>query len=178
MATYNLTMKHFNGSEYDIMYPQTTIDQVVGDIPADRLEGTINLSTQTEGVLPVSKGGTGFSVLGEKIVLTTSASGQLQQTNAAATRNLLEVPSMTVVSVTLTRAGWNSNSQTVAVDGVLDDEDLQVITPTPTIASQSMYISSGVRCTNQGTNTLTFTCESVPTSNLGVYVVIQGVPLT
>lgn len=77
------------------------------------------------------------------------------------------------VTVTLTTSGWSSNTQTVTVSGVVASETAQLITPTPAIASQSAYYEAGIMCTNQGTNSLTFTCQTVPTSNLTVYVVIQ-----
>lgn len=77
------------------------------------------------------------------------------------------------VPVTLTTSGWSSNTQTVTVSGVSATETAQLITPTPAIASQSAYYEAGIMCTNQGTNSLTFTCQTVPTSNLTVYVVIQ-----
>lgn len=77
------------------------------------------------------------------------------------------------VPVTLTTSGWSSNAQTVTVSGVVASETAQLITPTPAILSQSAYYEAGIMCTNQGTNSLTFTCQTVPTSNLTVYVVIQ-----
>ena len=76
-------------------------------------------------------------------------------------------------TITLTAAGWSSNAQTVTVSGVSATETAQLITPTPAIASQSAYYEAGIMCTNQGTNSLTFTCQTVPTSNLTVYIVIQ-----
>lgn len=83
------------------------------------------------------------------------------------------------VSVTLTTAGWAGSaapySQTVSVSGILADETAQLITPVPALASQSAYYEAGVLCTGQAANSLTFTCETVPTSDLTVYVVIQEV---
>lgn len=79
----------------------------------------------------------------------------------------------TPVPVTLTTSGWSSNTQTVTVSGVSATETAQLITPTPAIASQSAYYEAGIMCTNQAANSLTFTCQTVPTSNLTVYVVIQ-----
>lgn len=79
----------------------------------------------------------------------------------------------TSVPVTLTTSGWSSNTQTVTVSGVSASETAQLITPTPAIASQSAYYEAGIMCTGQAANSLTFTCQTVPTSNLTVYVVIQ-----
>lgn len=79
----------------------------------------------------------------------------------------------TYQTITLSSSAWSSNSQTVAVSGVTADELDQLITPTPAIASQSAYYEAGIMCTGQAANSLTFTCQTVPTSNLTVYVVIQ-----
>lgn len=79
----------------------------------------------------------------------------------------------TSATVTLTTSGWSSNTQTVTVSGVSATETAQLITPTPAIASQSAYYEAGIMCTGQAANSLTFTCQTVPTSNLTVYVVIQ-----
>lgn len=76
-------------------------------------------------------------------------------------------------TITLTAAGWSSNAQTVTVSGVSASETAQLITPTPAIASQTAYYEAGIMCTGQAANSLTFTCQTVPTSNLTVYVVIQ-----
>ena len=76
-------------------------------------------------------------------------------------------------SFTLTTSGWSSNAQTVTVPGVSASETAQLITPMPKITSQSAYYEAGIMCTGQAANSLTFTCQTVPTSNLIVYVVIQ-----
>lgn len=92
----------------------------------------------------------------------------------------------TSVTVTLTVDGWTNtkapvepgeetvgHQQTVTVPGVVASEIAQLITPTPAILSQSAYYEAGIMCTRQAANSLTFTCQTVPTSNLTVYVVIQ-----
>lgn len=96
----------------------------------------------------------------------------------------------TSVTVTITADGWvdataefqpdtggttvtQIKQQTVTVSGVVASETAQLITPTPAIASQSAYYEAGIMCTGQAANSLTFTCQTVPTSNLTVYVVIQ-----
>lgn len=78
-----------------------------------------------------------------------------------------------VRTITLTAAGWSSNAQSVTVSGVSASETAQLITPVPKITAQSAYYEAGIMCTGQAANSLTFTCQTVPTSNLTVYVVIQ-----
>lgn len=91
----------------------------------------------------------------------------------AANKAYVDSKAPSSVTVTLTTSGWSSNTQTVTVSGVSATETAQLITPTPAIASQSAYYEAGIMCTNQAENSLTFTCQTVPTSNLTVYVVIQ-----
>ena len=91
----------------------------------------------------------------------------------AANKAYVDSKSPTSVAITLSSSSWSSNTQTVTVSGVSATETEQLITPTPAIASQSAYYEAGIMCTGQAANSLTFTCQTVPTSNLTVYVVIQ-----
>lgn len=91
----------------------------------------------------------------------------------AANKAYVDSKSPTSVTITLSASSWSSNTQTVTVSGVSATETAQLITPTPAIASQSAYYEAGIMCTGQAANSLTFTCQTVPTSNLTVYVVIQ-----
>lgn len=78
--------------------------------------------------------------------------------------------------ITLLATGWNeSKVQTITVQGILADESAQIIRPTPAIASQELYYSSGILCTNQAENSMTFTASDIPASDLSVYVEIQEV---
>lgn len=77
--------------------------------------------------------------------------------------------------ITLLASAWADNAQTLTVNGVLADETAQLIQPIAAIASQEAYYAAGILCTGQAANSLTFTCQTVPTSNLTVYVVIQEV---
>lgn len=82
-----------------------------------------------------------------------------------------------IAQVTLSASAWNSksNTQTIAVSGVSADENAQLIIPTPVISSQTAYYESGILCTEQAVDKLTFTCKTVPAEDLTVYVMIQEV---
>ena len=82
-----------------------------------------------------------------------------------------------VAQVTLLASGWDggANTQTVTVSGISADENAQLITPTPVISSQTAYYESGILCTGQAVDSLTFTCKTAPAEDLTVYVVIQEV---
>lgn len=79
------------------------------------------------------------------------------------------------VSITLPASGWSDSTQTVTVHGVLADETKQLIQPCPAMASQTAYYEAGILCTGQAANQLTFTCQTVPTTDLTVYIVMQEV---
>lgn len=70
---------------------------------------------------------------------------------------------------TLAVADWNNSTQTVNVTGVTATNAV-IISPAP--ASATEYASCGVLCTAQGSGTLTFTCQSTPTNDLTVNVII------
>ncbi len=78
-------------------------------------------------------------------------------------------------TVTLSASGWGENTQTITVPGVLAAEGTQRIIPIPASGSQAAYIEAGIKCTRQGANSLTFTCDTVPAANLTVYVTLEEV---
>lgn len=83
----------------------------------------------------------------------------------------------TACKVKLTVAGWNSSAKTqsVTIDGVSADEASQLLLPMPTAASKSAYDDAGIQMTGQAANSVTFTCDTVPTAAIEVWVVIQSV---
>lgn len=128
----------------------------------------LNIST-SDGTY-ISGGLTSSSIDATNITVSNVGSGDTAVPNKAYVDSKAPLPP---VPVTLTTSGWSSNTQTVTVSGVSATETAQLITPTPAIASQSAYYEAGIMCTGQAANSLTFTCQTVPTSNLTVYVVIQ-----
>ena len=71
-------------------------------------------------------------------------------------------------TITLTAAGWSSNTQTVNVTG-MTATGVVMVSPDPT--DQSAYTSVGILCTAQAAGTLTFTCDTVPSADIDVNVV-------
>lgn len=87
MATnYNITMKQFNGTDYDNLYPAANLsnsigsiqaNQISGQIPASQISGlstTPNVSNAT-GTLAVSHGGTGRNSLTSGYYLVGNGTG-------------------------------------------------------------------------------------------------------
>lgn len=80
------------------------------------------------------------------------------------------IPGITKTTATLSTT-WSSNQQSVTVSGVTTSNTV-IITPAP--ASYNMYCECGVYCSAQAANSLTFTCDEVPTSSLTVNIVIMS----
>lgn len=81
----------------------------------------------------------------------------------------------TIQAITLLRTGWSDNRQTVVVPGVSEDEMMQKITVSPSMESRSMYKECMVECTSQAANSLIFSAEEVPSSDLTVLITIEEV---
>lgn len=89
-------------------------------------------------------------------------------------KNFVNSKRPTCVQAIVTASGWSNNSQTVTVQGVLADSTKQAITVTPsTKTNMNNASSAGVWCASQGANSLTFTCDSVPTSDITFNIKIQ-----
>lgn len=75
---------------------------------------------------------------------------------------------LTAVAVTLTVAGWSSNTQTVSASNVTADN---IVWVSPAPASFDAYGKAGIRATAQVEGSITFTCTKVPTAEITVEVV-------
>ena len=121
----------------------------------------VMMSTLSAGSIAFGPGTTGLAA--------DNVQGAIEEVNA-------KIPAKPIYrTVTLTTSAWSSNTQTVTVQGVSATETDQLIQPVPAIASQAAYYAAGILCTNQAANSLTFTCQEAPSSDLTVYVVMQEV---
>lgn len=74
-------------------------------------------------------------------------------------------------TVTLSANAWSGNSQTINISNVTAGS-LVTVAPVPTAQNRTAYLEAGVYCSAQGTGTLTFVCEDVPSVNLNVNIQI------
>lgn len=88
---------------------------------------------------------------------------------AVTAEKIAEGATHTDATVTLTAAGWSSNTQTVNVPNIKANSTV-IVSPAP--ASFKVYGEAGVYCSAQAEGKLTFTCDSVPTAAITVNVVI------
>lgn len=97
---------------------------------------------------------------------TTSVSGFMSKSDktklngiaTGATKNTI-----TQTTATLSSSGWGNNKQTVTVNGV---------TTSNLVLVEIVNNENGIMCTAQSSNTLTFTCDSVPSGNVTVKVAV------
>ena len=111
----------------------------------------------------------------EKQDKLTGIEGQFVGFDSSGAAVSVSAPTPVYRTITLTASAWSNNAQTVTVSGVSATETAQLIQPMPAMASQSAYYGAEVLCTAQAENSLTFTCQTVPTADLTVYVVMQEV---
>lgn len=95
---------------------------------------------------------------------------QVELDSETATRLTNALP--TSVTVTLPASNWEDNSQTVQVINMNSTKSVIVQGNDDT---KYAYVSSGIKCTAQATNTLTFICETVPSVAIKVDVLHMGV---
>ena len=74
-------------------------------------------------------------------------------------------------TVTLAAADWSDNSQTVTLADLRATDNV-IISPDP--ANYSDYADAGVHCSAVGTNSLTFVCDTTPSTDLLVNVMVVG----
>lgn len=128
-SNYNIKLKRFNGTDYDTLYPNTTVEQVSGDWPTNRLSGTITKS------------------------------------------QIASDATYSSTTITLSSDSWSDNTQTVSVPTTIGvtANSLIIVSPEPT--SFLIYGDSGIYCSSQGSNSLTFVCDSEPSENVIVNIV-------
>ncbi len=72
-------------------------------------------------------------------------------------------------TISLPGAKWSGMVQSVNVSNITEDS---IVIINPTSQSYYSYRDSGVYCSAQSDQTLTFTCNKVPTSELSVSILI------
>lgn len=131
----------------------------------------------TTGALPVANGGTGQTTvqafrnsmgLGNTTGALPVANGGTGAADAATARTNLGAQSkLKTATATLTAAGWSSNKQTVTISGITANS---IVWVSYAAASKEAYGDAGIYASAQGANTLTFTCETVPSTSISVNV--------
>ena len=154
----------------------------VGAVPTSRtvngkaLSSNITLDADDVGALDQTSADARYLQLsGGTMTGALALPGNPTSDNQAANKAYVDSLKPNRQTATLSASGWSGNSQTITVSGVSADETAQLIMPVPALASQTAYYEAGILVTGQAANSLTFTCQNVPTEDLTVYVVMQEV---
>ena len=83
----------------------------------------------------------------------------------------LTIPSVSTITVTLASASWSNNEITVTATWVTASNTV-IVAPDPT--SITDYTDAVIYCSAQASNSLTFTCDTEPSADIDVNVVILG----
>lgn len=73
---------------------------------------------------------------------------------------------------TLFVGDWETNTQTVSVEGVTPNH---IVFVCPSVESQELYLKAGIICIEQLENGLVFSCKKLPEVDLNVNIVVDGV---
>lgn len=84
---------------------------------------------------------------------------------------ILTIPSVSTIQVTLTAANWSSKSITVTATWVTASNTV-IVSPAP--ANINDYATNSIYCSAQGSGTLTFSCNTEPTGDIDVNVLIMS----
>lgn len=115
-----------------------------------------------DGYTPVV--GKDYYTDGEKIALKTELTGYL--------KDYVDVWSPKKETVTLLASSWVGNKQTVIINGVNPENSIEVVAPEPSSSNYANYVDAGIRCVGEAINELTFQCDSVPSENIAVNIVV------
>ena len=150
------------------------------------VNGETKLDLTQDTVTPENllSGATAHNAAGERIsgavapVRYDVAQDLTSEQKAQARDNIGASATVIMRKVTLTVAGWDSNTkqQTAAVSGILADGTKQRVICSPVDESyDSTWNACYVQCVGHGAGSLTFQCDEIPTAAVEVYVSIQPV---
>lgn len=88
------------------------------------------------------------------------------------TETMLVSAMPTSVTLTLPASGWSGNAQTVDVIGMTETKSVIAQANAETLEA---YNGSAVKCSGQSANAITFTVDSVPTTDVKVDILYMGV---
>lgn len=133
----------------------------LGDIPLPEtstplMDGTASIGSH----FTFSRGDHRHPTDTSRVPTTRTVNGKALSSNITLTSAL---------QVSIPTASWSNLTATVTATGVTSSNTV-IVSPDP--SSMNSYVGAGVKCTAQGSNSLTFTCAAVPAAALTVNVLI------
>lgn len=177
-ATENYVDNHHDATKADV----SSLAEVATSGDYEDLINTPTIPTVNNSTITITQGGTtkGSFTLnqGSDSTIEIDAGGDVNvqadwnQTDTTADdyiKNKPTIPTVpTVTSVTIASTDWTDGEATVTVSGMTSSANAFVA---PAAASMETVIESGIYCSGQGTDTLTFTCiNDAPTTNVSFLI--------
>lgn len=141
----------------------------IGDKPNTDCEFQVTLSN----ILNVT--GEAIDAIRGNTISTNNPQSDYEQDNAAEASFIKNKPvllDMDVFSMTLYASQWSGNRQTVESSRVLSEDSNQAIISVADPGSLETYLDCNVRMESQRTGAITYACDDVPTSDIGVNIMI------
>ena len=101
-----------------------------------------------------------------RVPTTRTVNGKALSSNISLTASDVGVKSTTG---TIQVANWSGSTATITVTGVTASNTV-IVSPAP--SSIAAWVKGELKCTAQGTNSLTFTCTTTPTAAININVLI------
>lgn len=137
-------------------------------VTGDKITEAKQIASNAQSIANSAQATASNAISSANTAQSMASNANAMATNAYAVAN--KAVKKTTMVVTLSAIDWTSeNKITTECSGVTDDNTI-IISPTPD--SFEVYNENGIRCIEQSINALTFYCESIPTSDITVNVVI------
>lgn len=83
--------------------------------------------------------------------------------------------STSILTSTLLKSNWNSNTYTLSLTGIKSNITSQMIQVSPYSTSLDEYAACEIKCISQSEGILNFSCSSTPNNDLSIYIIIQNI---
>lgn len=134
-----------------------------GDHGATAYSHSQDVTTNPHGVTAAQAGAIPAAEKGAASgVATLGANGLVPPSQLPASGSAL-----VATTVTIATGDWSAGSATKALTGMTTTANVWA---SPNAASYAVFANAGMRCTAQASNSLTFTCDSVPASSVTVII--------
>lgn len=178
-STYSFSI-HDKGDTWRFFTPHT------GETTFDETACTVEITTNMLKTVPLSEGfipDTIARVSTSVPTPTTASVGQtiivkaIDESGKPTEWECVNIERPFMTQVTLTTANWDdyTRTQNVTVSGIFADTTAQNIQCNPVPASMYYAIESGLYCSAQADDALTFSCSVIPTEDITLNVVWQNV---
>ena len=150
---------------FETLAKENAVYEPIQDSSDDELQDSNGNPIEGRTVLGNSSGND------NQVIITPDTIGAYSKTEA----NRIFAQKPKLYSTVLIATKWEDNILSMDVPGVNGDELSQRICVSPAASSRAAYYDFGVECISEGPNSLTFSCEKTPETNLTVLITIEEV---